>query len=450
MVNPLILEMNARQRHEDRLHQAEKHRQIKQAKAKRRGADLGHAVVIGSGVAGLTAVRVLTDHFGRVTLVERDRLDGSARFRRGVPQARHAHFLLPSGQIILERLFPGLVDELLAGGAVAIDPGRDVAFFEAGRWHTPRARPTQMSVGVSRPLLEATLYRRVADHPRVRVIPGFEALGLAVDAKGQRVTGVRLRDRNVGGLSKTHVAADLVLDASGRGSRAALWLEHVGYTPPSETTIDALTGYASRVYRRPAAFSARWTYLFIRPTPPDGPRGGVIIPLEGERWHVTLFGMAADYPPTDEAGFLDFARSLPTPQLYDAIKKAEPLTRITGYRRTENHLRHYDALPRFLEGFLVTGDAVYTLNPVYALGMTAAALESQALDESLREQRRRRRTPDLTGLAATFQRRLRKAVHRPLRLTTSEDQRWPTTKVTERAFPARGRLLEGEVRPLSA
>jgi 2-polyprenyl-6-methoxyphenol hydroxylase-like FAD-dependent oxidoreductase len=307
-----------------------------------------------------------------------------------------------------------------------------------------------VSVGVSRPLLEATLYRRVADHPRVRVIPGFEALGLAVDAAGQKVTGVRLRDRKVPGLSNTHVAADLVLDASGRGSRAALWLEHLGYTPPSETTIDAFTGYASRVFQRPAAFSARWTYLYVRPTPPDSPRGGVFIPLEGERWHVTLFGMAGDYPPTDEAGFLDFAHSLPTPQLYQAIKKAKPLTRITGYRRTENHLRHYDALPRYLEGFLAIGDAVYALNPVYALGMTAAALESEALDDSLREQRRGRQKGDLTGLARTFQRRLRKAVDRPLKMTTSEDQRWPTTKVTERAFPSRDRLLDRQVQPLPA
>lgn len=445
MVNPLISEQNARQRFEDLLHQAEKSRQIKRAKTQRRGTDFGHAVVIGSGIAGLTAARVLTDHFGRVTLVERDRLNASAGFRRGVPQAHHAHTLLPSGQLVLERLFPGLVGDLLAQGAVPIDPNRDVAFYHAGSWRKPRPRSTALSVGASRPLLETALYRRVADHPRVSIVHGVEVLGLSVDEAGRRVTGVRMWD-----WRETGLAADLVVDASGRGSRAGLWLQDLGYAPPHETTIDAFAGYASRIYRRPPAFSESWTYLYIRPTAPDAARGGVIIPLEGERWHVSLFGMARDYPPTDEAGFLDFARSLPTPRLYEAIKDAEPLTQGHGYRGTENRLHHYDRLASYLEGFLVMGDAAYTLNPVYALGMTAAALENQALDESLRHQRRQQRKSDLAGLAGIFHKRLRKAVDRPLRLATSEDRRWPTTEVTERALPARGRTVERQVVPLPA
>jgi flavin-dependent dehydrogenase len=261
------------------------------------------------------------------------------------------------------------------------------------------------------------------------------------------VSGVRLHDRHAAGLDETRVAADLVVDASGRGSRASLWLQDLGYAPPEETTIDAFAGYTSRIYRRPAGFSESWIYLYIRPTAPDAPRGGVILPLEGERWHVSLFGMARDYPPTDEAGFLAFARSLPTRQLYEAIKDTVPLTGPNGYRRTANQLSHYDRMAHYLEGFLVTGDAAYTLNPVYALGMTAAALASRALDESLRENRRQRQNGDIDSLAESFQKRLRRAVARPLKMATSEDRRWLMTEVTESGSPARLHEKRHSVKP---
>jgi flavin-dependent dehydrogenase len=137
--------------------------------------------------------------------------------------------------------------------------------------------------------------------------------------------------------------------------------------------------------------------------------------------------MSRDYPPTDEEGFLEFARSLPTPKLYEAIKAAEPLTRPCGYRRTENRLRHYEQLPRYLEGFLAGGDAACALNPVYALGMTAAALTGQALAGSLKTQR----PGDVAGLAQTFQQALHQVVAGPWQMATREDRRWPATEVAE-------------------
>jgi flavin-dependent dehydrogenase len=349
-----------------------------------------------------------------------------------VPQAHHAHTLLPQGQMALEGLFPGLVQELLDNGAVAIDASQEIAFYQAGEWHTPRARRNYVTLGLSRPLLETTIYGRLAEHPAVRILEGYEALGLQVDEQGTRVTGVRIRDRNDAQLGERELEADLVVDASGRGSRAVQWLESLGYTPPEETTIDNFTGYASRIYRRLQNFDADWKYLYIRPTPPQDTRGGVIIPIEGERWHVSLFGLEEDYPPTDAAEFLSWAQDMPVKELYEAIKDAEPLSKPHGYRRTENRLRHYDRLPRYLEGFLVIGDAVYTLNPLYAMGITAAALSSQALAESLEAQR-----GDLTGLARAFQKRLRQAVDRPLKLVITEDQRWAATRVKVNAGPVK-------------
>jgi 2-polyprenyl-6-methoxyphenol hydroxylase-like FAD-dependent oxidoreductase len=187
-----------------------------------------------------------------VTIVERDHLPETPEFRRGAPQARHAHTLQQDGQEILEELFPGLTHELAAGGAISLDPGTDLRIFTAGAWHTPRRGNGLASLAFSRPLLEAVLRQRVAGLPGVEFLQGQEAVGLLVDESGERVTGVRLRGRGESNADQTELAADLVVDASGRGSRAAGWLAGLGFTPPRETTVDALTGYASRVYQVPA------------------------------------------------------------------------------------------------------------------------------------------------------------------------------------------------------
>ncbi len=411
--------------------------------SQRSGSAFYHAIVIGSSMAGLTAARVLIDHFNQVTIIERDRLPDAPDFRRGLPQARHAHTLPLRGQAILEQLFPGLGDDLLANGAVPVNGGSEMAFFIAGGWHQLRQQAAVVSMSCSRPLLETTIYRRLADHPRVQIIQEHEVVGLLTDAFGQSVTGVQLRRRHQLPQNEAHLMANLVVDASGRDSHAPYWLENLGFVPPRESVVTSFTGYASRIYRQPLNFKETWKTLYIRPTPPNSTRdgltrGGVILPIEDNRWHVTLIGMARDYPPTDEQEFQAFARSLPTPQLYEAIKDGEPLTRVYGFRRAENRVRHYDRLPRYLEGFLVCGDAAYVLNPVYAQGMTAAVMGSQALDHCLREQRQQ---GDLTGLAGAFQNKLSQAVADPWQLAIREDNRWPTTEVAEDIVPVHHQVL---------
>ncbi len=390
-------------------------------------AVFGHAVVIGSSIAGLAAARVLSDHFARVTLIERDRLPMTPDFRRGAPQGRHAHLLLPPGQAILEQLFPGLNATLLAAGATFINSGPETTFFLDGAWHDDLT-----CLSCSRPLLESALYQRVAARPGVRILQGHDVLDLAVDPHRQQVTGVRLRRRGSESAEVT-LPAQLVVDASGRGSRAPQWLASLGYSPPRETIIDPFTGYTTRIYRRPPGFAEKWSLLRVRRTPPDGTRGGLISPIEDNRWYVTLIGVSRDYPATDEEGFLAFACSLPSPRIAEAIQRAEPLSKIYGFRNTENRLRHYDELPRYLEGFLVCGDAACAVSPVHAQGMTAALLGLEGLAGCLAEQRRR---GNLTGLARMFQQRLHRATHGVWEMITNDDLRWPATLVTERVNSA--------------
>ncbi len=394
----------------------------------------GKAVVIGSGIAGLSAAQVLAKHFEQVTVLDRDWLPEEPLFRSGIPQANHAHTLLPYGQMILDDLFPGMVEQLLAEGAQALDGEKETAMYADGAWHKPEQHGSRPDISCSRPMLENLLYRRMAGFDRVKILQGVEVIGLEADENGSRVTGITVRSRRVGTDSPDtyHLPADLVVDASGRNSKAPAWLASLGFTPPEEWQIDSHSGYASRIYQQPEGAEREWKKLYIHPNAPDSPRGGVILPLEGGRWHVTLIGIAGDYPPTDEDGFLEFARSLPSPALYEAIRDAEPLSRITGYRKTENRVRRFENLPRYLEGLLVLGDAAFTMNPVYALGMTAAAVSSQVLDHVLRA----RSGED--GLASAFQKELVHRMDALWQLAVGSDWLWPATEIsdnTEAIYP---------------
>lgn len=390
-----------------------------------------HAIVIGGSIAGLTAARVLVDYAARVTIIERDRLPETAEFRRGVPQARHAHTLQPRGQALLEKMFPGLFDALLGQGAITVDVASQQATFTAGAWREPFHRSDVPLIYASRPLLESAIYQRLLGRPEVTVLQEREVVGLRVNENGTYVTGVYLRDRAEPGAAETALWADLVVDASGRRSKAPQWLSELGYTPPAESHVNAFPGYATRIYRRPADLAGDWKSMYILPTPPESTRGAVLLPLEGDRWHVTLVGMAGDYPPTTEEGFEAFARSLPSSRLYEALREAEPLTRPNGFRGAENRLRHYERLPHYLEGFLVLGDAVYTLNPVYAQGMTLAVMGSGALERVLKAHRRAGLVADVTGLAQHFQQALAKVVTPAWKVATKGDRQWPITEVTE-------------------
>jgi len=388
------------------------------------------AIVIGGSMAGLWAGRVLADHFERVTIIERDHFPETPEVRKGVPQAHHLHLLLARGHQILDQLFPGLTAELDGFGAGIIDLSQDAAFLLRSGW-TPRFRSGILSYASSRYLLEWGVQRRLAAHPRVHFMEGAEVVGLLSDQSRSRVTGVRMRYRpGASQPGEETLAADLVVDASGRSTGAPEWLEALGYARPQETVVNSFLAYATRWYRRPANFPAQWRLLFINGRPPDVPRGGAIFAVEGDHWVVTLGGAARDYPPTDEAGFMAFARSLPSPLLYQAIKDAEPVSPIYGYQRTTNQLRHFERLARWPQNFVVTGDAACAFNPIYGQGMSVAAMGALALDECLREGRG-------PGMAQRFQKRLAKVSEGAWLLATGEDFRYPTTEGGQRTWMTR-------------
>ncbi len=339
--------------------------------------------MIGGSIAGLTVAKVLSQYVRQVIIVDRDHVEGSLDFRQGVPQARHAHTLLPHGQVMLEKLFPGLVDELVNRGAVSIDTSREKPYYQGGKWRMANRTGTSMLVSSKRPLLEQVIRERVTRLKNVHIVVDQEVVALQVDETGKHVAGIRLRSRGSGTPQSGQESASLVVDASGRNSQAPAWLAALGFTPPEEWRVNSFVGYISRMYRKPVGFEAAWKALYINLEPPSGTRGAVLLPMEEDLWCVTLKGIGQDYPPITEAGFDDFAHSLPTRVLFEALTKAEPLTQPVGFRQTKNRVRRYDQLPNYLEGFLVVGDAVFAMDPMYAQGMLAAATGSVVIDHLL-------------------------------------------------------------------
>jgi 2-polyprenyl-6-methoxyphenol hydroxylase-like FAD-dependent oxidoreductase len=392
-----------------------------------RGARYDHAIVIGGSIAGLIAARVLSDHFHRVTIVERDSVPGMPAHRKGVPHGRHAHLLLLGGQRILEGLFPGLDADLAAEGAVPFDWIDDIQWFNFAGAKMRFASDMRSHV-CSREMLEWAIRRRVLALPSITVLNGREVVALRGDVGDRGVTGVLMRrDGDGSGAEDIAIEADMIVDASGRQSRAPQWLQDLGFTAPLETTIDARLGYASRVYRAPAGADA-WKALYLQRTHAADTRGGLVLPLEGDHWMVTLVGVGGDYPPTNAEAFLEFARSLPHRQLFDAIKHAEPLTPVHGFRGANNRRRHFEKLVRQPERFVTIGDAFCAFNPVYGQGMTTAAVGALALDRSLRARPRSEAVDSLRGFADRFHKDLACVVDAPWSLSIAQDLRLPRTE----------------------
>ncbi|GHG78091.1 FAD-dependent monooxygenase [Streptomyces griseocarneus] len=395
------------------------------------------AVVLGGGLAGMLAASVLTGHADEVVVLERDRLPATALPRKGLPQARHAHVLLSGGARAMESLLPGITDAWLAAGARRMALPTALVSLSAQGW-IPRAAERQFLISCSRDLLDLVVRQRVTALPRVTVREGVEVHGLTGDAR--RVTGVRLTDEGNGGPGT--LAADFVVDATGRGSRAPRWLTGLGLPAVREETVDSGLVYASRLFRAPPG-AEDFPLVSVAPSPGrDLPGQGMTMhPVEGGRWLMTVSGTRGGEPSRDNDAFEPFARRLRHPIAADLIARAEPLTDVHLNRSTVNRRRRFERLDAWPAGFVVTGDAVAAYNPVYGHGMSVAALDAVALREVLAGE-----VLADPRVARRAQRALARTADAAWAMAAGEDIHYPGA-VGERP-PAATRLLRGYLQRL--
>jgi 2-polyprenyl-6-methoxyphenol hydroxylase-like FAD-dependent oxidoreductase len=372
------------------------------------------AVVVGGGLAGLLAAAALRE-YADVTVVERDALPEGPEPRKGLPQARHAHLLWSGGARAMEDLLPGVTDAWLAAGARRIPLPTGLVSLSAQGW-LRRWPEMQFMIACSRDLLDSVLRARLVQEEHVTVLERTELLRL--EGGAARVTGVRVRTPE--GEERV-LEADLVVDASGRGSRASAWLDALGVPEAPMDEVDSGLAYASRIFRAPAG-TEDFPVVNVQPdaAQPVPGQSSTIVPIEGGRWLVTLSGTRGGQPTGSAEEFEAFARGVRHPVVGELIADAEPLTEVVLTRSTVNRRRFFEKVKGWPEGFVVIGDAVATYNPVYGHGMSVAAQGAVALRGLVAEH-------GLTapGLARRVQRAVCGPVATAWELATGTDIRYP-------------------------
>lgn len=343
------------------------------------------AIVLGASMAGLLAARALADFYSSVTIVERDKLPHEPANRRGVPQGRHPHMLMARAPQIIDELFPGCMQEVLDSGGMAWNDGdlsKTCLTFGNHRLAATGTIPqpsTYVSYACTRAFLDWHVRRRLRDLGNITILQGHDAGALTAAPDGSRVTGVRVTDRTDG--SQSVLEADLVVDATGRGSRAPAFLEDLGYGRPAEDKVDINLTYASMpMHIDPGTVHQNW--IVVMPKPGE-PKGLVMFECENGTWMVGVCAMFGQAVPRQCDELLEFAENLAPASALATARAATPLAAVSQHRVPSNRWRRYDKMPRTPGGFLVLGDAICSFNPVYGQGMTVAAIESLTLRDCL-------------------------------------------------------------------
>jgi 2-polyprenyl-6-methoxyphenol hydroxylase-like FAD-dependent oxidoreductase len=381
------------------------------------------AVVIGAGMAGLAAAGAVADYFERVIVLERDRLPNQAVPRPGAPQSRQLHGLLPGGQRALTDLFPHFERELLDAGSVPLRMLGELRVEMPGVGPLPSRDFGWFFYGASRPLIELITRRQTERLSNLTVRSECQVLEITATPDGTMVTGVRYESADG---RQAILVADLVVDASGRGAPTLALLRSSGQPVPDEIVIGIDLHYTTTTFVIPQDASTNWRGIATHPHAPERSRGGYMLPIEGNRWVLTLTGRLGERPPAEPDGFMDYARRLETQTIYNAIKHAERQGGFERYAYPASAWRRFDRMSSFPGGLVPIGDSICRFNPVYGQGMSVAAQEARLLNQLLKA--RATKADPLARLALAFFSESVPLVEAPWNMSAVPDLVYPETR----------------------
>lgn len=374
---------------------------------------------MGGGFAGILTARVLSDYYSEVLVIEKDEYPEKPGERAGIPQAFHPHRFTDRGKQIANRLFPGYEDEMIAGGARSV---RNKKLYFLNQYGSLEMQNPDDDLKFSRALLEWVLRRRAHDIPNVRFMPKHEVVSLLTNAERSAVTGVRVSERS-GMRRERELAAELVVEAGGRGSRLSAWLTELGYSVPEPNRLQLSLGYSTRRYRIPshlAHLTEMWDTIHISGQPAQGTFGGVFSTIEHNMAELVLSRPGGQYPPVNANEFEKAVAGLPDKLIADIVQQLEPLAPPRAYRIPELYCHCYEQMDRWPSGLLVIGDAYCIYDPVFGQGMTVAAIAAEMLGSCLREQQSEPR-PDF---AQRFHRSIKRVIETAWWFNCAADLQW--------------------------
>ncbi len=315
-------------------------------------------VIIGAGPAGLFLGSALARRGHRVTAVDRDPgpADDETWARRGVMQFHHAHAFRQTVAEALGREVPEALDLWQAAGAETIE------------FHNDLGDTVRLGLRSRRETFERCLRTAALATPGFTLRPGHVERVLAHEGRASGVV--------VDGVA---VAADLVVDASGRSGRATRGLaERAGVGGPCGQA------YVDRVYRlKPGAEPGPMTNPIAWQADLDGYLSLVFRHEQG-MFSVLVVRRADDtglralrHPAAFEAA----ARAVPGLDVWTDPERAEPVTDVLAGGALLNVYRSQcdQDGDLVLPGLFFVGDSVATTTPVFGRGITTTLWQCEAL-----------------------------------------------------------------------
>lgn len=377
------------------------------------------AIVIGGSIAGKLAAKALSNAFKEVIIIEAGERWNGKSSRKRVPQSNHPHVLLKGGEKAIEELFPNITNELIEAGSVVHNFTRDLKWHQFGLWKQPFTGEVHM-IQQSRFLLEWHIQKRIDQVSNITIKYETVIEGLLIDGKCNKVCGVKAKCLETG--TQEEIQADIVVDASGFGSKSIAWLREYNIEVQEEKArIDLF--YTTRMFKLKENEKLDYCNTLMSPSFPDNPYGVLIQTIEDNRYFVTFSGYANEKAPQTDGEFYNFAENLSISNVTDFLNKAEAISHIKTYKIPYQVRRRFDLVDNLPERLLIVGDAHCRFDPVFGQGVSVAAMEAHQLQVLL--QRKQKLDKAFTQ---QFYKETAHIIQTPWEMTTTEISRHPQLK----------------------